>query len=112
VTSGEHACLHSYAHALTCIFACCCLLLPAAACCCLLLQPKPEVGIQFGAGGTSSAASLAAEGARDVRQLVKTCQAFLQQVNGCRLGLAIVAASAVLQSFSTAETAKIARPFP
>jgi hypothetical protein len=45
-------------------------------------QPKPEVGIQFGAGGTSSAASLAVEGSRDVRQLVQTCQAFLQQV-GC-----------------------------
>lgn len=45
-----------------------------------VLQPQPEIGIQFGAGGTSSAASLAAEGTRDVKQLIKTCQAFLQQV--------------------------------
>jgi phosphosulfolactate synthase (CoM biosynthesis protein A) len=30
------------------------------------LQPKPEVGIQFGAGGASSAEALEAEGTRDV----------------------------------------------
>jgi phosphosulfolactate synthase (CoM biosynthesis protein A) len=30
------------------------------------LKPKPEVGIQFGAGGTSTVTELAAEGTRDV----------------------------------------------
>jgi phosphosulfolactate synthase (CoM biosynthesis protein A) len=30
------------------------------------LRPKPEVGIQFGAGGASSAEALEAEGTRDV----------------------------------------------
>lgn len=44
-------------------------------------QAKPEVGIQFGAGGTSSVESLAAEGTRDVRQLVDACTTFKEQVS-------------------------------
>lgn len=47
----------------------------------LLLQPKPEVGIQFGAGGTSTVGSLAAEGTRDVKQLVSACRAFKEHVS-------------------------------
>jgi phosphosulfolactate synthase (CoM biosynthesis protein A) len=34
------------------------------------LKPKPELGIQFGAGGTTSSGELAAEGTRDVRWLI------------------------------------------
>jgi phosphosulfolactate synthase (CoM biosynthesis protein A) len=34
------------------------------------LDPKPELGIQFGAGGATAAAELAAEGTRDVKWLV------------------------------------------
>jgi phosphosulfolactate synthase (CoM biosynthesis protein A) len=34
------------------------------------LKPKPELGIQFGAGGATEAAELAAEGTRDVRWLI------------------------------------------
>eukprot|EP00877_Chromochloris_zofingiensis_P006925 jgi/Chrzof1/2486/Cz11g17110.t1 len=41
------------------------------------LQPKPEVGIQFGAGGASSVASLQSEGTRDVKHLISQCRAFL-----------------------------------
>lgn len=51
---------------------------PLTACC--LLQAKPEVGIQFGAGGTSTVGSLAAEGTRDVRQLIRACRAFKEHV--------------------------------
>jgi phosphosulfolactate synthase (CoM biosynthesis protein A) len=35
------------------------------------LKPKPEVGIQFGAGGTSSVEALEAEGTRDVGQAIE-----------------------------------------
>jgi len=34
------------------------------------LKPKPELGIQFGAGGATASAELAAEGTRDVRWLI------------------------------------------
>jgi phosphosulfolactate synthase (CoM biosynthesis protein A) len=34
------------------------------------LKPKPELGIQFGAGGSTAAAELAAEGTRDVGWLI------------------------------------------
>jgi phosphosulfolactate synthase (CoM biosynthesis protein A) len=34
------------------------------------LRPKPELGIQFGAGGATEAAELAAEGTRDVRWVI------------------------------------------
>ena len=34
------------------------------------LKPKPELGIQFGAGGATEAAELAAEGTRDVRWVI------------------------------------------
>jgi phosphosulfolactate synthase (CoM biosynthesis protein A) len=34
------------------------------------LQPKPELGIQFGAGGSTRASELAAEGTRDVAWLI------------------------------------------
>lgn len=48
---------------------------------CLHTQPKPEVGIQFGAGGTSTVGSLAAEGTRDVKQLVSACRTFKEHVS-------------------------------
>jgi phosphosulfolactate synthase (CoM biosynthesis protein A) len=41
------------------------------------LKPKPEVGIQFGAGGATAAAELAAEGTRDVDWTVSLARRFL-----------------------------------
>jgi phosphosulfolactate synthase (CoM biosynthesis protein A) len=41
------------------------------------LKPKPEIGIQFGAGGASAVAELEAEGTRDVDSLVRQGQRFL-----------------------------------
>ena len=41
------------------------------------LKAKPEVGIQFGAGGASMAADLAAEGQRDVGWAVRQARRFL-----------------------------------
>lgn len=42
------------------------------------LKPKPEVGIQFGAGGTASEEELAAEGQRDPGWVVKQIKRFLE----------------------------------
>ncbi len=41
------------------------------------MKPKPEVGIQFGAGGATTAAELAAEGTRDVAQAVHLARRYL-----------------------------------
>jgi phosphosulfolactate synthase (CoM biosynthesis protein A) len=41
------------------------------------LKAKPEVGIQFGAGGASAAAELAAEGTRDVEWAIGQAKRFL-----------------------------------
>jgi phosphosulfolactate synthase (CoM biosynthesis protein A) len=41
------------------------------------LKPKPEVGIQFGAGGTSSVEALEAEGTRDVGQAIELARRHL-----------------------------------
>jgi phosphosulfolactate synthase (CoM biosynthesis protein A) len=41
------------------------------------LQPKPEVGIQFGAGGASAANELAAEGTRDAEWAITQAKRFL-----------------------------------
>jgi phosphosulfolactate synthase (CoM biosynthesis protein A) len=41
------------------------------------LKAKPEVGIQFGAGGATSAAQLAAEGTRDVEHAIAQAKRFL-----------------------------------
>jgi phosphosulfolactate synthase (CoM biosynthesis protein A) len=41
------------------------------------LKPKPEVGIQFGAGGTSSVEALEAEGTRDVGQAIELAERHL-----------------------------------
>jgi phosphosulfolactate synthase (CoM biosynthesis protein A) len=41
------------------------------------LKPKPEVGIQFGAGGTSSVAALEAEGTRDVGYAIELAKRHL-----------------------------------
>jgi phosphosulfolactate synthase (CoM biosynthesis protein A) len=41
------------------------------------LKAKPEVGIQFGAGGASAAADLAAEGLRDVGWAIRQARRFL-----------------------------------
>jgi phosphosulfolactate synthase (CoM biosynthesis protein A) len=41
------------------------------------LKPKPEVGIQFGAGGASSVQALEAEGRRDVGQAIELAQRHL-----------------------------------
>jgi phosphosulfolactate synthase (CoM biosynthesis protein A) len=41
------------------------------------LKPKPEVGIQFGAGGASSVAALEAEGTRDVGQAIELAKRHL-----------------------------------
>lgn len=41
------------------------------------LRPKPEVGIQFGAGGATQAAELEAEGTRDARWAVASARRFL-----------------------------------
>jgi phosphosulfolactate synthase (CoM biosynthesis protein A) len=41
------------------------------------LKAKPEVGIQFGAGGATSAAELEAEGTRDVEWAVQHARRFL-----------------------------------
>lgn len=41
------------------------------------LEPKPEVGIQFGAGGASPAGELAAHGTRDVAQAVRLARRYL-----------------------------------
>lgn len=42
------------------------------------LKAKPEVGIQFGAGGTSSAEELAAEGTRDPGWVIEQARRFLE----------------------------------
>lgn len=42
------------------------------------LRPKPEVGIQFGAGGDSSAAELAAEGTLDVSWAIRRARRCLE----------------------------------
>jgi phosphosulfolactate synthase (CoM biosynthesis protein A) len=42
------------------------------------LKPKPEVGIQFGAGGTSSIEALEAEGTRDVGYAIELAQRHLE----------------------------------
>jgi len=42
------------------------------------LKPKPEVGIQFGAGGTSSLEALEAEGTRDVGQAIELAKCHLE----------------------------------
>ncbi len=42
------------------------------------LKPKPEVGIQFGAGGASAAAELEAEGVRDPRWAILQAKRFLE----------------------------------
>jgi len=41
------------------------------------MKAKPEVGIQFGAGGASAASELAAEGLRDVGWAIRQAQRFL-----------------------------------
>jgi phosphosulfolactate synthase (CoM biosynthesis protein A) len=41
------------------------------------LKPKPEIGIQFGAGGASAVTELEAEGTRDVESLVRQGRRFL-----------------------------------
>jgi phosphosulfolactate synthase (CoM biosynthesis protein A) len=41
------------------------------------LKPKPEVGIQFGAGGASAVATLEAEGLRDVSSAIRQAQRYL-----------------------------------
>jgi len=42
------------------------------------LKPKPEVGIQFGAGGATAAAELAAEGTRDPSWAIAQAKRFLE----------------------------------
>jgi phosphosulfolactate synthase (CoM biosynthesis protein A) len=42
------------------------------------LKPKPEVGIQFGAGGASSVQALEAEGTRDVVQAIELAKCHLE----------------------------------
>lgn len=41
------------------------------------LKPKPEVGIQFGAGGGTAAAELESEGVRDVEWAIKQAKRFI-----------------------------------
>jgi phosphosulfolactate synthase (CoM biosynthesis protein A) len=41
------------------------------------LKAKPEVGIQFGAGGSTSSAELEGEGVRDVEQAIQQAQRFI-----------------------------------
>ena len=41
------------------------------------MKPKPEIGIQFGAGGATSAAELAAEGTRDPQWAISQARRFL-----------------------------------
>ena len=41
------------------------------------LKPKPEVGIQFGAGGSTSAEELEAQGHRDVGLAISQAQKFI-----------------------------------
>ena len=41
------------------------------------LKPKPEIGIQFGAGGASTVAALEAEGTRDVGQAIELAKRHL-----------------------------------
>src|SRR5207244_5321359 len=42
------------------------------------LKAKPEIGIQFGAGGATSAEELAAEGTRDSEGAIMQAQRFLE----------------------------------
>jgi phosphosulfolactate synthase (CoM biosynthesis protein A) len=42
------------------------------------MMPKPEVGIQFGAGGASSAEELEAEGTRDPSQAIRAAKRYLE----------------------------------
>ena len=41
------------------------------------VRPKPEVGIQFGAGGATATAELAAEGTRDPKRAIQQAKRFL-----------------------------------
>lgn len=42
------------------------------------MKAKPEIGIQFGAGGTTTAAELESEGTQDVDWAVQRARRFLE----------------------------------
>jgi phosphosulfolactate synthase (CoM biosynthesis protein A) len=64
------------------------------------LEVKPEVGIQFGAGGASSAAELEAQGTRDVEQAIRLARRYLDA--GARL--------VMVESEGITESVRVPRP--
>ena len=73
------------------------------------LRAKPEVGIQFGAGGASAAAELEAEGTRDVGWVVAQAKRFLE----AGAHLIMIESEGITESVTTWRTdvpARFARP--
>ena len=69
------------------------------------LKPKPEIGIQFGAGGASAVAALEAEGTRDVELLVRQGQRFLD----AGADLLMIESEGITEQVTTWRTDVIAR---
>ena len=69
------------------------------------LKAKPEVGIQFGAGGATAAAELAAEGTRDVGAAIAQARRFLDA--GAQIIL--IESEGITESVTTWRTDAVAR---
>lgn len=69
------------------------------------LKAKPEVGIQFGAGGASAVAELEAEGTRDPQGAIQLAQRFLQ----AGASMIMIESEGITESVRTWRTDVIAR---
>ena len=69
------------------------------------MKPKPEVGIQFGAGGATTSAELAAEGTRDVGQAVQLARRYL----GAGASMIMIESEGITESVEHWRTDAIAR---
>src|SRR5258708_16552862 len=68
------------------------------------IKAKPELGIQFGAGGATAAAELAAEGTRDVRWVIGLASRRL----GARASQILMESQVITENVSTMRTAAVA----
>ncbi|KNC99381.1 uncharacterized protein SPPG_05625 [Spizellomyces punctatus DAOM BR117] len=69
------------------------------------VKPKPEVGIQFGAGGTTEASVLEAEGTKDVDILISQARRFLDM--GC--DMIMIESEGITESVKTWRTDVISK---
>ncbi|MCX6021303.1 MAG: phosphosulfolactate synthase [Chloroflexi bacterium] len=69
------------------------------------LTPKPEVGIQFGAGGATTAEELAAEGTRDVSWAIDLARRYLD----AGAGLIMIESEGITESVTTWRTDAVAK---